>query len=427
MKKYIFVLLISLVLMPFKVYASGGFSLSSTSLTMYIGDEKTITIYSDNSVGKLNISSSNLSVINVSDSSTFIQTPGASFSFKVSAKAVGKAEVLVVASSDYATMDEEVLSGVTKKVSINVIEKKNNTNTNTNTNVQKDTRSTNNKLSELTIDGYELEKIDDNNYKLTVGNNVTNISLNAKAEDAKATVKGTGSYELSVGDNNIEVTVISESGLSNKINVVVSRKDGFYLDDFDDAIASQEDINIIIGSDDYLDQDKINKIKSLKKKVSFNYYDENKVLIYAWIVDGTKLGSVNKLNFNISNSSNYLNNIYKLSNYASGKVLSFSNSGDVKGIKIKYYLGDIYNESDSINVYSYNKENNTIVENVTGLVVNNGYIEFDQPNFQELFVTMSKINNEHKEKEFNIFLYLSVAEFILLIGTIIYFVKFRKK
>ena len=58
-KKYVIILLLIMILMPFKVFASGGFGVSTTSISMYPGESKTIAITTDNAVGKLNISSSN--------------------------------------------------------------------------------------------------------------------------------------------------------------------------------------------------------------------------------------------------------------------------------------------------------------------------------------------------------------------------------
>ena len=213
--KYIIILLLTMILMPFKVFAAGGFGVSTTSISMYPGESKTITISTNNAVGKLNILSSNGGVVSASPSSIFIQNPGSSGSITITGNSVGTATISVVASSDFATMDEEILAGQTKTITVNVISKptaqpsnptpSNPTPSNPQPQQPQNNLSKNNNIKSLSVDGYELVKIDNNNYTLSVGNDVTSINVNATAEDGKAKVSGTGTHEINVGENNIEV------------------------------------------------------------------------------------------------------------------------------------------------------------------------------------------------------------------------------
>lgn len=124
MKRSMLILLTLIILIPFKVYASGGFSVSPSTVTIYPGESKTITITSNNSVGKLNISSSNTSIVSVSDGVLFIDNPDSSKKFTITGKSIGSTNVSVVASSDYASFEEEKpLTGLTKTVKVNVIAK----------------------------------------------------------------------------------------------------------------------------------------------------------------------------------------------------------------------------------------------------------------------------------------------------------------
>ena len=109
----------------------------------------------------------------------------------------------------------------------------NNTNTNTNTNnkdekkeeKKEEKKSSNNKIKELSIDDYELKKISDTKYELTVDNDVDMITIKAEAEDSKAKVKGIGMHELVVGENKIEITVTAEDGTKNVITIMVTREE----------------------------------------------------------------------------------------------------------------------------------------------------------------------------------------------------------
>ena len=60
-----------------------------------------------------------------------------------------------------------------------------------------------------------------------------------------------GTHDINVGENNIEVIVTAENGSQNKINIKVTRKDGYYLEDLDSALKNNktDDINVIIKSD----------------------------------------------------------------------------------------------------------------------------------------------------------------------------------
>ena len=158
MKKKHIILSLMLLLIPLNVFAAGGFSVSPGSISMYPGESKTITITSNNSVGKLNVSSSNSGVAGVSPGSIFVQTPGSSVTITVTANAVGTSTISVVASENYATMEEEYLTGQTKTVTVNVVEKPappannsgnntNNNNTNNNSSSNQSNNQTNNKIN----------------------------------------------------------------------------------------------------------------------------------------------------------------------------------------------------------------------------------------------------------------------------------------
>lgn len=84
-------------------------------------------------------------------------------------------------------------------------------------------KSNNNKLKEIVVEGYELVKVDDNNFTLSVKNDVEKIVINAVAEDTKSTILGTGEHQLEVGENKIELIIQAEDGSQNKINIVVKK------------------------------------------------------------------------------------------------------------------------------------------------------------------------------------------------------------
>ncbi len=86
---------------------------------------------------------------------------------------------------------------------------------------QKDTDTS---LKSIGVTGYDIVKVDNNNYTLTVENNVTNVEVTATAASSVAIVTGTGKKTLNVGENVIKVIVTSQSGAVSTYNVKVTRK-----------------------------------------------------------------------------------------------------------------------------------------------------------------------------------------------------------
>lgn len=293
--------------------------------------------------------------------------------------------------------------------------------------------SQNNNIKELSIDGHKLVKVDNNNYTLSVSNDVTSINVNATAEDAKSNVTGTGEHKLNIGENNIEVIVTSESGSQNKINIKVTRKDGYYLEDLESVLNNSKikDINIIINSDSKITSERLTKIKESGKVVKFNYYDENKKLVYSWILDGSKIKNTEELVLTISYTSENIKEISKLSNYADVLYVSFNHKGNLpEGTKFKLYVGNKFTNGDVVNVYYYDKDGNKLDLVEDDLTVKERYIEFAVKRASDYFVTMSNIGVLNKEVSFstNLFVIISLVELIAIIAfLVILFIKRKKQ
>ncbi len=373
------ILLLFVLMMPGKVMAAAGFNVSSTSITMYVGESKTIKITTSDSVGKLNISSSSTGVATVSDGSLFIDTVGASKSFKITAKSIGSTTVTVVGSSNYAAYSEEKsLQGMTKTIKVNVVER------------PVDNRSKNNKLKSISVEGYQLEKVNNNNYTLNVSNSVTSVKIIAVAEDSKASVSGTGVYDLKVGENKITVTVTAENGSKNTIIVKITRKDGYYLEDLDKLLKEgNNNIDIVLKSDSKVTKENINSIKNSGKVVNLNYYDSNKKLIYGFIVDGNALKESVEMLTSVENSPSD-EKIYEKINYADGVFVRLINGEVPNGIKLRVNVSDKYKEGDKVNIYGYQKNKLTLLGN--DISVRNGYVEINLRDGMEYVVTKANLN-----------------------------------
>ena len=90
------------------------------------------------------------------------------------------------------------------------------------------TYSSNNNLSGLSIDGYELSPIftkETLEYSISVPNEVRQININATKEDSTANITGAGIRDLIEGINRIEIVVTAENGATKTYVINVTVKD----------------------------------------------------------------------------------------------------------------------------------------------------------------------------------------------------------
>lgn len=410
--KLFVIAILSLLLIPSIVSAAGNVTVSTTNLNITKGGTGSFRISASNAAGKVNVSSSNAGVASVSIATVFLDNE--STTVKVSGKSVGSA-VITVYVEDATTYDDENISGRSYKINVNVKEPV--------------VYSSNNKLKDIYVEGYDLTKIDDNNYELIVNNEVSSIKVGASAEDEKARVSGTGDVALQVGVNNLQVVVTAENGAQNVINLKVTRKDGYYLEDLNTVINKDEEVVILLTDSSKITSEHLETIKSSKKTVTFNYVNENKVVMYSWIVDGNALSKAKEINTKITFASDNVNDIGAASNYAEGKYVNFEHTGELPdSTKIKLYVADKFTNGDVINVYSYDNDGKKLILVKKDLEVKDGYIDFDIENASEYFLTRSNVTGVKEENNgFNVFLIISIIELLVIIGLIVVFVMKGKK
>ncbi len=89
-----------------------------------------------------------------------------------------------------------------------------------------DPRSTNNNLKSLTIDKGTIDfNKNTTSYLIKVEHNIENITINAQAEDTKASVSGTGTKSLKDYVNEFKITVKAENEATKTYVIKVARKD----------------------------------------------------------------------------------------------------------------------------------------------------------------------------------------------------------
>lgn len=121
------------------------------------------------------------------------------------------------------------------------------------------TVSTNAKLSSLTVSGATLSpKFSANrvSYTATVENSVDKCTVSAEAADSSATIAGTGTFDLNVGENTRVITVTAASGATKKYTVKIKRLAVNESSDVTssstiDSEISNEPLSVNIGGSEY--------------------------------------------------------------------------------------------------------------------------------------------------------------------------------
>lgn len=419
------------------IAASGTLSISSNSV--YVGNTFTVNV-KVNSVAAWNIhvsASGPVSGCLINQADATADAMDTNKSFSATCTATGLGTITITLSGDVTSASDGNAVSVSGSKNVTVLQKPvippSNNNNNSN-NV--DVRSKNNNLKELIADGYELTKVDYKNYSLSVSNDVDSINIIATPEDSKAKIVGTGVHQLNVGENNIEVVVIAENGAQNKINIKIVRKDGYYIDDLDSLLEKNDAdvLDIIVYSDTKITAKDFEKIKNSGKTVKFNYYNDNKILVYSWIINGKTLKKVNGLNTTIINDSKNKKDILRLSNYADGLFVGIEQTNNMmESLKLRLFVGEKYEDNDAVRVYAYLKDSNELKMIASQIKVENGYIEFETANAYDYFITMSNIPGFDKtvtsdnKSEISIITIINVVLSVLVISLLLIFIIKKRK
>ncbi|MDD6272500.1 MAG: cadherin-like beta sandwich domain-containing protein [bacterium] len=428
--KYLIISLITIFAFNINVFAASG-NLKVSSSSVYVGDRFTVTA-NINSAAAWNIhvsASGPVSGCTIKQADVTADAMDTNKKFSATCTATGTGTITIKLSGDVTSALDGNAVNIFDNKTVTVSKKA--TSNNNNNNQSTDNKSKNNNIKELSVDGYDLIKIDNNNYTLSVSYDVTSININATLEDSKAKVTGVGTKELQVGENNIGVIVTSESGAQNKINIKITRKFGYYLDDLDSVLKNEklQDADIIINADSMISKEDIDKIKVNKKILRLNYYNEDRKIIYSWIINGKEIKESKNFSTAITFTTENIKEIYKLSNYADGLYINFDHSGDLPtGTKIKLYVGDKFEDGSITKIYHYDNTKKSLINIKNDLKVIDGYVEFDIEHCSEYFLTMSTIENIIKKEtsSLTIFMIFTVIELIVIIALVIFiFIKIK--
>jgi len=437
-KDKIYALLLMLILclmMPVSVSAAGSISTSAKNLGIKKGGTATFTIVATNAVGKVDISSSNTNVATVSITESWMDNN--SISVSVKGLSTGNA-VITVKLSDAATYDEEELNG-SYKINVTVTEKSNNSETqnssNSSNSVQNNEIKNDATLSSLNITDYVID-FDKNktDYSIDVNNDIVSLEIKAVASASSSKISINGNDHLKVGDNQVVVKVTAKDGTMKNYKINVNRKDEIpetTINKIDRTLknTTKDTIAVNLENKNDISKDIINKIKESEKNVIFRIYNNDSKLLYFWEFDNNNINELDTFNSTLEFTSENVKDILKLTNYSEMLNLNFLYSGDLpSGTKITIYVGDRFEDGENLNLYYYNIVDKKMDLEKKNLLVENGYVEIEMNHCSEYILTRALLNSSDYDSVSNIvWIIISIIEFILLVGFIIFSILKRKK
>lgn len=424
---YIFIIIVMFALMPVNIFAAGSIKPTTSNLSIKQGGTATFTIKANNATGKVNISSSNTTVATVSASSRWMDND----SFTITVKGVSEGDTTItVTLSDAATYDEEELSG---SYSINVkVYSPNSYNTGSVTRPEVKNDAT---LSKIEISGYDLNfNKNKTNYSLEIPNDVVELNINATPNKATSNVVISGNKNLKVGDNKVKINVTSLDKTTKEYIINVVRKDEIpetVIENLSQTLknTTKDTIALKIIDNSEISSDVLKQVKEANKNLIINGYDKKNNLLYSWNLNSESIDEKNKYDFGISFASENQNRILELTNYSEMININFNHSGILPNeTKIKIYVGDKFEDSEKLNLYYYNKDNEVMESIAKKLNVEEGFVEFELDHCSEYILTRATLHDF--TNNINVFFITTIAEGLVIITLLVLFIykeKINKK
>lgn len=384
--KKIFVLITLIVLLPLTVNAASGTISVSGSNKAVVGNKVTVTVtlssntligswqmdlnYDRNMLQLTGSSAEGGGTRMVNSSNTGVRKKSYTFTFK--ALKTGNAKVAVDSYLAYSFNDLSALSLSSGSKSIKII-----------TQAELEASySKNNNLKSLGVENFELtEKFskDTLEYNVVVPEDTKEINIVAQAEDSKSNITGTGTKEVTLGNNTFQVVVRAENGSEKTYTINVLVKDA-------------NPINVKVGNANYT----VVKIKeNLPPVTNYNDYTLkiDDIEIPAYKNDNTNIvlvglkdesGNVNLFMYD-EDKKEYKE--YKEIGVNKITIIPLSTKEEIKG----YKKDSITINNQKCDVYVYNEKSNFVI--IYGMNVETGekgYYMYDKKT-----QVISKYNDEY--------------------------------
>jgi hypothetical protein len=287
--------------------------------------------------------------------------------------------------------------------------------------------STNNNLASLSVEGCTLTFVESQlEYRCEVDNLTTKVEVSAKTSDDKATFVIANVEELKVGDNPITISVTSESGAVKVYTVVVNRSGNaptVPIETVKEALATTtaEEVAIKNPSDGIISEDIMAALKQSGKRLLIQGFDDLGTLIYEWSIDGSKMDTPAMINTKLLFTSEMMEEVEQLTNYAKGIFLNFDKNDVLpEGTVVKLKVSPLYQDGDKVHLYYYDVTNKKMKLMSENLEVFEGHVSISLTHTSEYFVTQAVLSNNAGNSQnalsgLNIWIILAGVELLVIL------------
>ena len=429
MKKLIKSLILMVVLFSFHVVFAASANISISSTSAYVGDAVTVTVNCFAGAWNLSVSGA------VSDSIVGYDMNGnvsCSKSYTLTSNSPGTQTVYL--SGDVTDYNTDVTSNAGGSVSVTFNNRpappppgpSPSPSTNPGgggTPAQVDNRSSNANLKSIGVEGFELTKVDETHFTLSVKHSVDRVTLKAEVEDSKAKVDGIGAKELKEGENAFEVVITAENGATKTYVITITRRSTtFTLDQIKDAIADSEDsdVDLVIGEKTTLTEDDLKAMKESKKTFHITKYDEDKKVVYSWTIFGNSIKKIKEFDTNIEFKIKDRDAFEAAMEYVDGLLVSLKENVP-DGSHLKISVKDKFSNGSKLHLFSYvdGKRKGSFGE----YDVINGFVEFPLKGDSVYFLT--KASFEKAKEGMNVWTFICIGELFIII--VLFLTRGKKK
>jgi hypothetical protein len=253
--------------------------------------------------------------------------------------------------------------------------------------------STNTYLSNLVIDGVELEFNKETlEYSIEVGNLISSLVITPTLEDPKSTFT-VSSTDLVVGVNTITILVTAESGATRTYTLSVNRSSDVPTvseDEILEALASAttDRIGLIQPVTGEISSELLAAVKASGKTLVVVSKDPSGRTRYEWAIDGTKITGSTSIKTFITFTSEHEAMIESLTNFARGVILTFEENETLpENTTVTIDVSDQFKDGTKLSLYYYEPSIHKLSAQAKEVVVEGGRVTFTLTHTSTYFVS----------------------------------------
>ncbi len=381
-------ILVSLFIGISNVFAA-SYSIGAGTSYLIKGGSTRLTIYGSGVTGRFNITTSNSSVVAISEDRAWVENN--SYGITLSALNVGTA-IITVTPSNVSDANGNPISLPAKSIRVTVSLPRE--------------KSNDNNLKSLSITGFEISPAfnkDVQVYNAVIPEGTEEIEIKALANESHASIKGAGKVKVTSGINKLNVIVRAETGIEKIYTLNVEVKD-------------KNPINVTLNKKDYT------LVKLKENLTAPKLFEETTVTIDGYEIPAFKNTATNIILVGLKDSEGeislfkYANNTYEEFNELTLEDLHIIPTAFTK--KMDFTKTTVKISGVDVEAFKYSNKSEFVIINATNL--ENGKTElylYDTKNNQAIRFDEEFINytNETIKNYSNIIIILAGASGLMLV------------